>query len=219
MILNLVTNKSKPSQPKSISSINYNESNSAVPSQSFSPEKEQIVSHQLNKPLTKVYKPTPKKLSKTTFRNLEESIPKNPNSLPIGSEPYGEGLKSGQSNLTVENGTDADAIIRLIRSDGCLIRNFYIKANSTFTAQELPPSSCIMKVAFGVDWNPSTCKFNYRKSFSKSEQFEITETHWTENTTDGYIEHTRASQMSITLHKVPHGNFHTYPIDEKEFWK
>jgi hypothetical protein len=37
--------------------------------------------------------------------------------------------------------------------------------------------------------------------------------------TDEEVTRTRASKISITLHKVPHGNFKSHPIDEDEFWK
>jgi hypothetical protein len=61
---------------------------------------------------------------------------------------------------------------------------------------------------------------SYRKSFSKTQTFIVEERTWTESVdTDEEVTRTRASKISITLHKVPHGNFKSHPIDEDEFWK
>lgn len=78
----------------------------------------------------------------------------------------------------------------------------------------------VLKVAFGKDWNVTDKRFNYRKSFSKTQTFIVEERTWTESVnTDEEVTRTRASKISITLHKVPHGNFKSHPIDEDEFWK
>jgi hypothetical protein len=152
---------------------------------------------------------------------VEETEPENPVKLPLGSSPFGRGIRDGNSTLTVDNGTDADALVRVIRLYGNPknIRNFYITAGHKFTAEQIPQGSYKLRVAFGLDWNRTSRKFNYRRSFSETEVFEATETIWNEPTDDGYIEHTKASEMSITLHKVLNGNFHTYPINEDDFWR
>jgi hypothetical protein len=143
----------------------------------------------------------------------EEIEPVNPNTLRIGSAPLGRGVRSGYSTLTVENGTDTDALVRVIRflRGEQLIRNFYIPANRTFTAEEIPPGNYVLRVAFGKDWNVPERRFNFRRSFSQTETFEISEFETEDVTT--------FSKMRITLHKVLHGNFHSQEISEEEFWR
>jgi hypothetical protein len=94
-----------------------------------------------------------------------------------------------------------------------------VRSNDKFVAKQIPQGEYVLKVAFGTDWNSDTRKFNYRRSFGKTQKFTIDETTSEEQTDEEEVEHTRYSKLSITLHKVPHGNFKTYPINEDEFWK
>ena len=151
---------------------------------------------------------------------VEPAEPLNPKRLPNGSSPYGPGIRSGHSTLTVDNGTDTDAFMQVMRlmDKAQYVRNFYIQSNSKWTEERLPTGQYVIKVAFGKDWNPKSRKqaltvpgrthlFNFHRSFSKTEPFEIAET------TTGYTE------MSMTLHKVPLGNFKSHEISEEDFMK
>lgn len=86
----------------------------------------------------------------------------------------------------------------------------------------------MIKVAFGKDWNPKSRKqvltvkerthlFNFHRSFSKTEPFEITETTSIKQVEDGQQSETKFTKMSITLHKAPLGNFKSHGISEEEF--
>ncbi len=144
----------------------------------------------------------------TTSREIEPPIPQT---LPLGSSPFGKGVRLGSSTITVKNGTERDAlvkVVRLLRKDQ-LIRNFYIPADTEFIASEIPPGEYVLRVAFGRDWNRTERKFNFRRAFSETEHFDITE----EDTGDGI----RFSRMTITLHKVVDGNFRSYEISEEDF--
>lgn len=169
--------------------------------------------------------PAPKPPSVTPFRRLEVPIelePVNPNRLRTGSAPYTDGIRSGHSEIAVDNGSDTDAIVRVVRfGDGNQekVRNFYVRSHERFTANLIPPGEYVLRVAFGKDWNPETRKFNYRRSFGETETFMVEETTWTETRDDGEVLRTRSSKLSITLHKVPHGNFQSHPISEDEFWQ
>ncbi len=147
--------------------------------------------------------------------------PTNPNRLPLGASPFGKGIRSGRSTLTIDNGTSTDAVVRVIRlgEPNQTVRSFFIPNDRKFTANQIPPGDYVLKVAFGNDWDNERKRFNFQRSFGKSESFDITESAWDEETDDGVIKHTRASRMSITLHKVPYGNFKTYDISEEEFLK
>ena len=56
------------------------------------------------------------------------------------------------------------------------------------------------------------------QSFEETQPFEITKMTNVEPTADGTVTHTRFQRMSITLHKVLNGNFHSQPISEAQFW-
>lgn len=164
------------------------------------------------------YSTTNSKNPTSSNNNFE---PQNPNILPLGAAPFSYNIRGGQSTLTVDNGTKLDALIRVIRinNGNQNIRDFFIPTGKKFTATELPSGEYVIKIAYGKDWNSTSRKFNYHQSFSESESFEVTEKTWNESVEDGYIEHTQASDMFITLHKVPYGNFKTYTISEEEFWR
>ncbi|HEY3277765.1 MAG TPA: J domain-containing protein [Syntrophorhabdaceae bacterium] len=147
--------------------------------------------------------------------------PVNPNRLKTGAAPYiGWFIGSGHSEITVDNGTDSDSVVKVMRlgnDASSKIRNFYIRAHERFTAKRIPSGEYVLRVSFGMDWNPKIKKFNYRKSFSETQAFTINETSWTESKEDGEMVRTRSSNISITLHKVPHGNFRSNRIDEDKF--
>jgi hypothetical protein len=147
--------------------------------------------------------------------------PVNPNRLTTGSTPVDGAVRSGNSKITVDNGTDTDAIVRVVRfrkSHQQHVRNFYVRSQEHFVATFVPPGEYVLRVAFGTDWNSAIRKFNYRRSFSETQTFVVDETRWTETSEDGEVVHTKSSGLSITLHKVPHGNFESRPINEEEFW-
>jgi hypothetical protein len=148
---------------------------------------------------------------------LKEIEPLNPKRLPTGAAPFGPGTRSGNSILTVENGTDTDALVRVIRflNGEQLTRNFYIIAGKSFSAREVPPGDYVLRIAFGKDWNESARGFNYRRLFSETQHFEMRE----ETSEDEAATRIRYSRMSITLHQVVNGNFASHPISEEAFWR
>lgn len=151
-----------------------------------------------------------------------ELEPVNPNRLRTGSVPYTGEIRLGHSEITVDNGTDTDAVVRVVRfgeSNQQKVRNFYVRSHDQFIAKRIPPGEYVLRVAFGTDWNPETRRFNYRKSFTETQTFTVEESVSTELREDGEVLRTRSSKLSITLHKVPHGNFQNHPINEEEFWQ
>jgi len=105
----------------------------------------------------------------------------------------------------------------LVDGKPSMVRNFYVPAQSDWTEEKMPPGNYILRFAQGLDWDAGLRKFIYNPTFGESAPFELTEREWTE-VVDGRIQRkTSADQKWITLHKVPHGNFHTEPIDEARF--
>jgi uncharacterized protein (TIGR03000 family) len=129
----------------------------------------------------------------------------------LGWAPWGPGIQTGNSVLTVENGTSTDALVRLVRLGAReqLVRNFYIPAGRSFTASNVPPGDYVLRVAYGTDWDIGAGKFTSDRSFSQTEQFDVTE----ERTSTGI----RYSRIRITLHKVVGGNFSSTPSSEEDF--
>lgn len=171
--------------------------------------------------LNYINSPSPKPLP-APIVNPPVFEPIDPIRLKTGTALYSGRRISGHSTITVDNGTDTDAVVRVIRfSNGIQekVRNFYLQAHSKYTAKQIPPGIYILKVAFGMDWNLDERKFNYKKSYSKTQNFTVDETTSIESTDDGEVQRIRSSALSITLHKVRHGNFKTHPIDEDEFWQ
>lgn len=145
--------------------------------------------------------------------------PNNSISLSIGSAPFGPGIKSGNSILIVDNGTETDAIVKLIRfnNNEQLVRNFYIPKGKKWTGKKIPPGKYVLRVAFGKDWDAKLRKFNFQRSFSETEYFDISEHMSVESTDEGVIKRTQSSKITITLHKVLHGKFKTHNINEEDF--
>lgn len=158
----------------------------------------------------------PKTQKSPLVKKQREIEPNNPNVLPLGSAPFDYDVRGGNSTLTLDNGTDTDALVRVIRNKQEKIRNFFIPAGQKFVAVSIPPGNYTLRVAFGRDWNSDKRRFNFRRTFSETQAFDLTETKKNDTTAEGYIE---ATKMSVTLHKVPHGNFKTHPISEEDFWR
>jgi hypothetical protein len=129
----------------------------------------------------------------------------------LGMAPWGRGIESGYSTLTVDNGTATDAVVKVVRLGAKeeLVRNFYVPHGKQFTAEKIPPGQYVLRVAFGTDWDAKARKFAADRSFSETEAFDVSE----EKTDDGV----RYSVLTITLHKVLNGNFKSDPIDEEAF--
>jgi len=146
--------------------------------------------------------------------------PPNPKRLPAGFSPLGDAQLSGKSTLTIKNGTEYDALVKammLVDGKPSMVSNFYVPAQSDWTEENMPPGNYILRFTQGLDWDAGIRKFIYNPTFGESAPFELTEREWTE-VVDGRLHRkTSADQKWITLHKVPHGNFHTEPIDEARF--
>jgi hypothetical protein len=140
------------------------------------------------------------KIAKKEF-HIDPIEPLNPNRLHTGAAPLGNGGIGGRCVVNVINGTDTDALVRVIRIEGGeqLYWNFYILTGATFTAEKFPAGNYILKVAFGSDWGEAEKRFNYRRSFEKTERFTLDQTT------------TEFSILTLTLHKVINGNFHSSP--------
>ena len=146
--------------------------------------------------------------------------PANPKRLPAGFSPLGDGQVFGKSTLTIENGTEYDALVKammLVDGKPSMVRNFYVLAQSNWTEEKMPAGNYILRFAQGLDWDAGLGRFTYNPTFGESVPFGLAEREWTENVEGRLHRKATFDQKRITLHKVPHGNFHTEPIDEMRF--
>lgn len=151
---------------------------------------------------------------------LSGGPPVNPRRLPAGFSPLGDAQVFGSSTLTIENGTELDALVKvmmLIDGKPSMVRNFYVLAQSEWTEQKMAQGSYILRVAQGLDFDIQARRFTYGRSFSESIPFDLSERVWTEQIEGRVHRKTSFTRKRITLHKRINGNFHIDPIDEARF--
>lgn len=123
----------------------------------------------------------------------------------------------GRGELKVENGTEHDAVIQLVRLSNAGRRTYckiYVRALDLFTVESIPDGGYEVRFASGDGWISSETRFKSLSGLQKfedrfdfrvrrSESADGVETHWT--------------TYSITLHPVPYGTARTVEISSAEF--
>ena len=150
---------------------------------------------------------------------LNESVPiaypvKTPSRASVRSLPNGtifrQFYSTGNGQLTVENGTDRAAVIKLVRNStvpyaACA---FFVRANDTFKLPAVPNGRYWVVYALGEDWDAATSRFIRHQTCGKFDTL-LDFTSYE----SGYY-----SDFSLTLHKVVNGNAITHTISEAEFY-
>jgi hypothetical protein len=142
------------------------------------------------------------------------------NHLANGSSPFdacfGRGIYSGNATLTVDNGTNTDAIVCLYSvSLDRTIRNVYVEKSRSFKIDNIARGYYEIRVFHGNDWNPtldnpcgSRGNFESDISFSEFDGQQYFE--------DNGEEYTVAT---VTLYTVAGGNARTSSISQSKFFK
>ncbi len=139
------------------------------------------------------------------------SSSRSPISLPNGTNLTPPQGLQGYANLTVNNGTPHDAVVKLVDSaSGQTIRFVYVQANHDVAIENIPSCTCIFKFSTGRDWDKQTRRFLQNPSFS---QFTDPFTFEEVKAEDGV----KWRGYQVTLHSVPAGNAQTTPISERNF--
>ena len=122
---------------------------------------------------------------------------------------------NGLGELTVENGTDYDAVVLLVElNTEKTIRNFYVTAGNTFTEPRIAPGLYAIYFVTGSDWNPDLKTFNASAIYSQfGRNVEFSEKH---DQDSGKIEY---STYKITLQPVIGGDTAIYPSNKDTFNK
>ena len=156
----------------------------------------------------------------STLKKYQQSEPAPVNKV-YNSLRNGTILKSrryylkGYGTLRIENGTNMDAVAKLIRDDSReSICNIYIKSNSSYTIRRISNGTYELYFSHGNDWDSSLHKFMVDASFSKFEDsFEFTTR--TEYEDDGT--RTIYKGFTVTLHTTIGGRAKTDRVSDEEF--
>ena len=153
---------------------------------------------------------TPLPTPNTTTQAEQESVIV-PDLTPGNSLPTGTVIKKrsaylqGEGQLQISNGTSYDAVAKLIR-DGASVLTVYIKANTTYTMENITDGTYWLAFAQGTDWNATTQKFNrnaHASAFDETFEFETTDT--------------RSAGWEVTLNEVAGGTASASDVDLSQF--
>ncbi len=147
----------------------------------------------------------------STAAKAEQVTDYKPDLTPGNSLATGTVLKKrtaylqGEGELKISNGTSYDAVAKLI-SGGASVLTVYIKANSTYTMQNISDGVYWLAFAQGTDWNATEQKFNRNAHFQAFDE-----------TFDFTTSETEASAWSVTLNPVVGGNAASSDVNPDQF--
>lgn len=141
-----------------------------------------------------------------------DSKPAYYNSLPTGARIEEDIGTNGYGKLTVDNGTDEDAAVRLSATGGDSLRWFFVKAHDSAIVEGIPEGVYTLTFTAGLNWVEPEETFTWQPSYSEFERaFEFSEQR--------YAEGVRYHSISVTLNPVILGNTRTRAITREEFLK
>jgi hypothetical protein len=112
---------------------------------------------------------------------------------------------NGQSELTIENGSGYDALVKLVYSNHS-VYTVYIRQNDTYSIKNITDGTYTVLFAFGTNWDKINSVFLKDQSFSKfDDTFDFTTTT------------TRYSHYTITLNPVLGGTASTSSVNSSQF--
>ena len=126
--------------------------------------------------------------------------PQSYRSLPNGSIVSRSG--SGTGRLTITNGNESDAVLKLATSGRRTILGIYVRAGAVATAGGIPPGSFRVLFATGRDWDRA------RRGFTRECRF---------TRFDGTVNYRPGISYRLSLFSSAGGNASTSSIDESEF--
>jgi hypothetical protein len=143
-----------------------------------------------------------------TILKTPSVIALNP-SLP--SSPIFVSQMNSGGALTVSNGTNSDAYVKLVEPNSrTLVAAFYVKSTSSFTQEQIPDGTYKVLFVLGKGWNAQTQSFTKNKRFAKFDKL----LNFTTTQMVGGIQY---RVFKITLHPVPSGKAKTSGVSQKEF--
>jgi hypothetical protein len=148
-------------------------------------------------------------LSSEAITSLSENTVQPPNIFTAKQSTLVSQAMGGA--LTVSNGTNRDAFVKLIEPNyGILVGAFFVKANSSYTLEQIPDGTYRVLFVLGQGWNPNTQTFTKNKHFAR---FDKPLAYATTQLGSSI----RFKVFKITLHPVVGGNTTTSGLNEQEF--
>jgi hypothetical protein len=137
--------------------------------------------------------------------------PREPVSLPNGTNLISPPAGEGRGRLEISNHTSQDAVVKLKTSVGKeTVRLVYVRAMSDLTIPKIPVGNYMLEFATGRDWDETSRSFRRNRAFSRFDApFVFSETPLADGT--------RFSVNSVTLHGVANGNAKTDAISAEDF--
>ncbi|WP_322750853.1 MULTISPECIES: hypothetical protein [unclassified Frankia] len=129
------------------------------------------------------------------------------NRQPVNGS-LGPGKRGGLGKLTIKAAT-TDAVIKLT-GGGTLIRNIYVRAGATVTADGIPDGTFDVFFTTGTDWEAAASRFTRDCDFSKFDQPLSYQTKY-------YSTQTQYTTFTLTLYKSVGGNASTSSVDPDSF--
>lgn len=150
--------------------------------------------------------------------SAEPEEPPIARSLPTGTIIRARELR-GSGKLTIENGTENDAVLKLVdQISRQSIVEFYVGASSSYTIGSIPDGSYNVYFATGVDWDPLAGLFTNHRRYSRFTEPALFNTSQRTTESDEEIRtYTQTAHWSFTLHQVVGGNAKADSISEQEF--
>ena len=113
---------------------------------------------------------------------------------------------NGKGQLTIKNGTEDDAVVKIINANKASIGEYYIDANNEYTINDIVDGNYSLYFSLGKNWDEQGNKFITCKSFAKfDDNFNYITT---------YAQYTT---YSVTLNPVIGGTANTTSVDESAF--
>lgn len=119
----------------------------------------------------------------------------------------------GRGKLVLENGLVADAHVKLVVGDQ-LAASFYVRGNSQFTFDHIPDGFYTLLYCTGFGWDASKGDFTRGRTATKYDRML---SYQTRITIEGNQRVTSTDVLTLTLHKVAHGNTSTSEVSLDEF--
>lgn len=141
-------------------------------------------------------------------------------SLPTGTDLVTVDGNAGLSDLTVNNGTGQDAVVKLVSSaDNRAYRVVYVRAGDIWTIGKIAQGTYRLLVLQGGGWESDRERFQDEVSCREFDNpLTFVETRTSSPTSSGDTEiETHWSKQRVTLHKVIGGNVRTHPIAQEAF--
>lgn len=128
-----------------------------------------------------------------------------PDHLKTGAKVRPDRKADGDSTLTVDNGTDSEAVIRVVEGIPLkTVRFVYIQPHSKYTIIRMEPGLYHLRYGLGTGWVGECLDFQQDYAFGEFDHL-------------FFFQYGGVTTDSVTLQTMPFGNASTTPISRADF--